>query len=61
MYLTMLHMVGQFDKVVTLEVRVKVYEFQERFHIDRSGFCQALLNEYMLDDHTRVMNKVFLE
>ena len=36
-----LHMLAQFNRVVTLDVRVKVSKFQERFCIVWSGFCEA--------------------
>ena len=48
--------------MVTLEIHVKVAEFQERFLRDSSGFDQALLDEYMPYDHDiRVAKKTFLE
>ena len=43
-----LHMLAQFNRVVTLDIGVKVLEFQERLCVDCSGFCQTLLDEYML-------------
>ena len=38
-----------------------VVEFRERFRVDWSGFRQAVLDEYMFDDRTRVMMKTFLK
>ena len=37
-----LHTVTQSNRVVTLNVQVKVVEFQEIFHVDWNGFHQAL-------------------
>ena len=58
---TGLHIVAQFNRAATLDVQVKVMEFQERFQVDWSQFRQALLDEYMLDDRTRVTMKTVEE
>ena len=53
-------MVPQFNRVVTLDVQIRVVEIQEIFKVDWNGFHQALLDDYMLDDLTRVTKKAFL-
>ena len=54
-------MVSRINRVCTLDVRARVTELSERFREDWAGFRQALLDEYMLDDRTRMSKKSFLE
>ena len=54
-------MVSRINQVCTLDVRARVTELSERFREDWAGFRQALLDEYMLDDRTRMSKKSFLE
>ena len=58
---TGVQMVSHINRVCTLDVRARVTELSERFHEDWVGFRQALLDEYMLDDQTRMTKKSFLE
>ena len=47
--------------MVSLEVRVKVAEFQERFGLDWSGFRQELLDVYMIYNCITLTKKTFLD
>ena len=54
-------MVLHINPVCTLDVRERVTELSVKFREDWVGFCQALFDDYMLDDRTRMSKKSFLE
>ena len=51
---TGVQMVPHINRVFTLDVRARVIKLSEKFREDWVGFRQALLDEYMLDDQTRM-------
>ena len=58
---TRVQMVLHINRVCTLDVQARVTELSEKFREDWVGFHQALLDEYMLDDQTKISRKSFLE
>jgi hypothetical protein len=58
---TGVQMVLHINRVCTLDVRARVMELSEKFREHWVGFRQALLDDYMLDDGTRMTKKSFLE
>ena len=58
---TGVQIISHINRVCTLDVRARVTELSEKFREDWPGFHQALLDEYMLDDRTRMSKKNFLE